>query len=708
MVRRSVSIALVLGLCTVFTASSEVHGLSFGLRFTPEAVFPLGQSTEYYGIGPGGNISLLANLSSLPWLSPALDLGYGFAPIDAAEATASLSFARAGLGVVAALPLGQRFCAQALAAGGYLAALLHGGSGSAASSFYLRGGVGMSFFLSSRLSVDLLGAYGYSHGLFQGASAGLGATVRLRGAGGGPIPLHSVPLLQRPQKLQASSYLRVSGATLDTVFPVLFKYYDTHPLGTLTIENISKRLVEGIEVRLDMEKYIDNPKLSARLERLGPGEKATVELFALFNEQVLTITEGTKVAAQLRLDYQANSKPVRTETTLTVEMYDRNALRWDDDAKIAAFVTAKDDEILRFARNSAAVLRDNKLPGWSENLQVAVVMLAALKLHGLTYTVDPSSSFRELSENPLGVDYVQFPRQTLQFKAGDCDDLSATMCALLEGVGVPSAFITVPGHIFTALRLDIEASELPKAFSRPEDVIVRDDGTVWLPVETTLLKEGFLRAWVEGARQWREYSKGAQADFLSVAEAWATYQPVAFAVTSFAADPPAPSELAEAFRTEIDRLVTREIAEPEKGFLAELRQKPQDPGLHNRLGVLYARYGLAAKAEIHFRAAVERKGYAPALVNLGNLRFRTSDPREALGFYEQALKADPRSTGALLGLARVHHHLENYGEVKRRYEQLAALDGQLAQRFSYLQMKGEEASRAADASFSARAMVWEE
>lgn len=43
----------------------------------------------------------------------------------------------------------------------------------------------------------------------------------------------------------------------------------------------------------------------------------------------------------------------------------------------------------------------------------------ALIEHGTSYVVDPSSAYAELSENPLAIDNVQFPRQTLSFRAGE-------------------------------------------------------------------------------------------------------------------------------------------------------------------------------------------------------------------------------------------------------------------------------------------------
>jgi hypothetical protein len=52
--------------------------------------------------------------------------------------------------------------------------------------------------------------------------------------------------------------------------------------------------------------------------------------------------------------------------------------------------------------------------------------------------------------------------------------------------------------------------------------------------------------------------------------------------------------------------------------------------------------------------------------------------------------------------------MENYGEVKRFYQQVAAVDPQLAERYNYLQMGREEAARASDSGQIADRVLWEE
>ncbi|MCK4542225.1 MAG: transglutaminase domain-containing protein [Spirochaetales bacterium] len=92
----------------------------------------------------------------------------------------------------------------------------------------------------------------------------------------------------------------------------------------------------------------------------------------------------------------------------------------------------------------------NLLLGPSLDIDIGISYQNYLGLYGLNYVVDPRTPYTELSQQREWIDFIQFPRQTLEYRAGDCDDLSILYCALLESVGIETAFITVPGHILMA------------------------------------------------------------------------------------------------------------------------------------------------------------------------------------------------------------------------------------------------------------------
>jgi tetratricopeptide (TPR) repeat protein len=325
----------------------------------------------------------------------------------------------------------------------------------------------------------------------------------------------------------------------------------------------------------------------------------------------------------------------------------------------------------------------------------------------LNYVVDPSTPYIEYSENPLQVDFLQFPRQTLEYRAGDCDDLSICYNAMLQAVAVDTAFITVPGHIFVAFALSLDPDAARDTFSQADNLIFVEDN-VWLPVEVTMIHDGFLKAWEQGAKQWRENSVRDLAGFFPVQEAWGIFEAVGLPEVGAPVSIPDRTKVVEEYLAEFTRFIDREIY-PDVARLQGQITRANDPSKYvNKLGVLYARYGLTERAASEFRRVLGYGEYLPALVNLGNLEFLSGEMLTALDFYERAERLAPDNPKVLLSVARTHHELENYGLVQRSYSRLKEIDSALADQFGYLAFRGEEAARAARISDVKDMVIWDE
>jgi tetratricopeptide (TPR) repeat protein len=128
----------------------------------------------------------------------------------------------------------------------------------------------------------------------------------------------------------------------------------------------------------------------------------------------------------------------------------------------------------------------------------------------------------------------------------------------------------------------------------------------------------------------------------------------------------------------------------------------------NKLGVLYARYGRDDEALAEFQNVLSRRDYLPALLNIGNLYYLREELMEARTYYMRAQDQSPNNAKVLLAVARVDHDLENYGTARAAYRKLQQLDPDLAARFSYLDLRGDESQRAADIAQVKGAVLWEE
>ncbi len=690
----------------------------FSLRIVPQLVIPVGRDWSLFTPGAGSAFTAEYLMPFLPMLFAGADVEYSWIPVSGGMTSLSLLNGGiiTGLRFDIASIFGLRFFG---AAGGYYGFLNDAGGNSGANPFLSAGG-GLTIAVNPRFVVDTGVAYRNFLGLYNDISIHVGASYAFGQTGAKPIaqpvqtekkpvPVTPAPLIENQQKQPVGTKgagIEVSTSQALSVFPVLFKFYNDNPIGTAVIRNMDTSAAENIRASFLVKQYMDNPKECKAPETLKTGETGAIELYGLFTDSILGISEATLVSANISLEYTMSGKPQKKDFTIALRIQDRNAMSWDMTEKAAAFITPKDPTILKFSKNIASVLKGKASGALNANLLAAVGIHQALDLFGLSYTVDPVTPHSTVSRDPTKVDFLQFPRQTLDYKAGDCDDLTILYCALLESVGVETAFITTPGHIYAAFSLNTSPDDARKAFTHFDDLVFLD-GVSWMPVEVTERKDGFVSAWQSGAKAWRENRAKGQAALLPVHASWKKFEAVGFSTDSLPISLPTENAVVRSFTQEILKLIDREISD-QVSALQEKARKAQDPSKPvNDLGVLYARYGLYDRAETEFIKVV-KKEYVPALVNMGTVLYLRGAYRDALGYYERAQKKEPANALALLGIARANHAIENYGDAKSAYSALQKSDPALAQRFAYLDLRGEEAARAAELSQASSAAVWEE
>jgi tetratricopeptide (TPR) repeat protein len=287
-----------------------------------------------------------------------------------------------------------------------------------------------------------------------------------------------------------------------------------------------------------------------------------------------------------------------------------------------------------------------------------------------------------MSADAGALDYLQFPYQTLVYRGGDCDDLSVMFAAVLESVGIKTAFITIPGHIYMAFDLNMDEDAARRTFLNSDELIFIE-GRAWVPVEVTLLNEGFTRAWLVGARQWQDNFANGTAEFFALEGAWNEYEPVGIPGEDTRIVLPEADHIVGAYLQSLAHFVEREVRPQAEKLEAEIRVSGNNPRLLNRLGVLYARFGIYDDARKQFELAI-RSEYLPALVNLGNVSYLQGRYEEALTYYGRALERSPNNKQALLGVARAQYELENYSEAGNAYEVVRDIDPDLAAGYAYL------------------------
>ncbi len=491
---------------------------------------------------------------------------------------------------------------------------------------------------------------------------------------------------------------------LDGIFPTLHGRYEREPFGRFILENVGTGIVSDVSLRYAVDGLTLPAVRPDVPTSLAAGQGVMVELLGPISPAVLESAEGGGAALSVEISYRRGNRTHRRTIDRHVRLLGRNAIQWDDDRKIGAFMTIAHPAVLAWSGEIATAGRATTTPVLTRNLHYAMRLYESLRLAGIEYLIDPNLAFEIVSQESRIVDFVRFPHETLAVGAGDCDDLSVLYASLLESVGVATAFITTPGHIFIAFDTGIEYSRVGEFFSSPEAMIIHD-GRVWMPIETTILDEGFTRAWRVGALQWRRAVDAGNVGFFTTREAWSEYAPVAIAAYPANRDSAAAPEdvrIAEAVNDELDAFRGIELDPQIRAATGENR----GPATNNRLGLLYAMYGLFDEATGHFQAAFADREYVPALINQANILAIHGHHERAQIYLERARSVEPENLRVLLGLAVSYWETGDREEARDIYEVVSDRSPNLARRFALFDDDGSSPRRATDRSETIFSTDW--
>jgi hypothetical protein len=637
------------------------------VRFRPGAVIPLFGDGGLYHPGGGVGVSAQVKIPGFPRLYVGLESGLYVCPVRAATALLLVPGALAAELRFQAAPRWE--LAARLGAGGFLGLLAASAVNPSAdwgAHVYLSTGGGTSVYLSPAVSLSCGLSYQHFAGLVEFGSLFLGAAYHVPARGRQPLQILDVET--------------------EDLLPVLYRSYADRGAGSVVVRNAGRFPISELEVRLQAKPYTTREICCASPEALAPGDSRTVGLKLLLNDRTLGILEGTTVSAEMEIAYAAAGVPHVASRSLTLFLHDRNAMIWDDDRKAAVFVSEKDPPVLRFAGLTAAAVGACPVRPINTTFRMAMGLHAAVSARGVSYVIDPRSPYTAVKDEDLPVDFLRFPRQTLKHGAGDCDDLSVLYCALLEAVGIESAFITVPGHIFTAFDLEVGPEEARRTLSSTDDLIFRGD-TVWVPVETTEIEGGFLEAWRKGAEEWREAEEAGSAALYPMHACWSVYPPVSLLEGDEEVPCPTAEAVARIYGEEARRFISRELEPRVQAQLVRIRESNESAREINRLGVLYARYGLYDQAEEAFLRTLKSEKYRPALVNLGNLYTQREELEKALAYYQWAHRIDQSKPRVLLHLTETCYRLGLAEKAREYFDKLREAAPRLAGENAYLSVR---------------------
>lgn len=514
--------------------------------------------------------------------------------------------------------------------------------------------------------------------------------------------------------------LEVAEFTVEPLFPVLLQRYRDGEAGLLRLTNPGELGVELVGVSAIVEGFADTPVDVPTPGGIAPGATVEVPLSIALNRESLALQEDLPVQVTVEVAYrvsgdQGSAEPYQIKRSVTTTLHRRSALIWDDSGKLASFVTPNEEIVAGFtlrvlaaldaqagsgepgnggssggdaaALYGAASLSNTAGIGAVSSRIVRALRIAdALGAYGINYVEDPRSPFSEVHGASQAIDTVRFPRLTLYYRSGDCDDTSALLASMYEAAGLDTAIVTTPGHVLIAFDTQEPVSNR-WMFETSGTTVLSVDGTLWLPVETTVVDRGFAVAWQEASQLVRKHLANDEVEIIPVRNARERYGALPLPEPSFAITEPPIRTIhhriteSSAIVDEIVYSAGRVALEDSLAGRAGSRRIP----ILNRIGILHARFGYAQRAEDAFAEIIElRNDYIPGYVNLAQLALTQKDTEKALQYLDQADRLSPDSPGVIDLIARAHYLAGNGREARSAVRRLAEIAPERAERLSII------------------------
>lgn len=304
----------------------------------------------------------------------------------------------------------------------------------------------------------------------------------------------SVPLGNKREALAKIEWVDISSE----VYPSSHYIYAYRPIGTARVRNISSKPIEA-RLSFFVENYMDSPT-ETNPYVISPDGVFDIPITAIFNDAVTLLPAMVLKAADV---FVKASPHAGYDDKVQTRVVFRGRNEWDGNVlTLRHFVTPDEPEIMKFSRRVVTEYKEELTSGptETEKLKSAIKLFEEFSLR-MTYVRDPK----------LSKDRVQFPSETLLLRGGDCDDLAVSFSSILSSVGISTAFIDVipPGkedeaHIYMMFDTGVPASQANLVSENAKRYIIRRDfkgkETVWIPLETTSMTEGFEKAWDLGAQ----------------------------------------------------------------------------------------------------------------------------------------------------------------------------------------------------------------
>ena len=282
---------------------------------------------------------------------------------------------------------------------------------------------------------------------------------------------------------------------IENIFPIISEEYISNPFAVATVENISNETVKitpSCSIFAINDEIIYSPSVS-----IAPNNKATVPFFILIDESKIDFNK--QKIEQVNFYISTNNDDIDDEIKKPILIKNRNS--WNSKVKDLKYFVKYD--FTNANKTSKQILNKNKSLLDSTSSKLKIFQQCKILFNSFSKDMQYVSDPRSSSE------YVQLPSETIEVKGGDCDDLSVAYSAMLESIGIETAFVDYKSdsgisHVNILINTKLSPSEISLITQNDKKIFLRKNSLgieeIWIPIETTSLTN-FDTAWKIGANK---------------------------------------------------------------------------------------------------------------------------------------------------------------------------------------------------------------
>ena len=276
-------------------------------------------------------------------------------------------------------------------------------------------------------------------------------------------------------------------------------------------------------------------------------------------------------------------------------------------------------------------------------VQNAIAVWAGVRALGIHYV---SESWKATEQEIL--DLVAYPRETLGSRTGNCSGSSVLLAACLENVGIRTKFLLTSDHIFFMYNTELPPKNGYMISPNEKDYII-NEGTVWVPLEATMINKSYVTAWKTAADEYyKNIEGGGKIDIVDTRKAKTAFPPANLSVATKPVTPPAADKIVLLASQDFAELQGKQI-EMVNDASRNLASS-SDPAAKNKAAIVQAKAGNYDESIKLLNGVMTAESYN----TLGNISLLKNDMPGAQENYQRSLQINPNDGGTYLnfGLAR--------------------------------------------------------